>query len=1765
MHRTLYIKIRWSLSNLFAQQTIADHLPGCLSNPVFDYEECDGTPGTFAVVGNQIVVNDVVGNACCGGSPGGNSNSSFTYEAIDISSFMNVSISFDYSAANTTYENNSPATPLTVCANMNPPDNSHDQIVFQYSLNGGPFVNSLYVRGTTEADFTGTWNAGPLNGNSLVIRVIAANKADEEIFYFENLIVRGFPKPLSAGPDVATCGTNPVALNGTGTGSWSGGSGVFSNPNNALTNYTPTPGELNSLVVVTFTGKPATLGCEATYPAPFDQANVVVNSGPMGAIIGGAELCQGECSTVDIDISGGAEPFTLNMSLQIGSFPPFNFPAAGFTYMDEFTICYTNSTFPIPQYNAGNQTLSLPASAAGFTASLTLISITDNSGCPGTVTSIPLVFEFFPQPEANPASLEACDEGGGMATFDLNQASPTILGPESGIVRFFSDISLTNEEFSPYFGPSGTLYAVIESTDGCLSDPVELDLIVKPPGDVGNVMLSCNNAPNCTICDNDGVPGEIVDISISLPGSGSYEVNIDYLMNSTTFNIVQTVVGPFATISVNISGNAIFTLSSVTKIGECPDITGLGPNITVQYLIAPDVLPSAAITSCDPIVLPPIQVINPGPTTGYFSSPNGMGTAYSPGDIITVSTILFMYSGTPACFDQEAISIEIGGLTTYDEPADTSLCGILILPQISGNNVSSQTAYYTGPNGGGSAFAVGDTISTSTLLFIYDANNPNCQTNQPQFQVSITPPPQIKLDSAVYACSSYALPAITGTNLNGNQAYYNNPQSMGMPDTVGFQVTKTAAFYLFAGLPGCSDNDTLIVNVFQPVQYDTLPSVSACNSYTLTNITGVNVGPNAAYYTGLNGEGTIYMPGDAITIPTTFYIYDTTIRCQVNQPFFSVTVAPGPQLDAISDTAVCSQYILPPLTGNFLSASVAYFTGNNGTGTMYLPGDIIFGSLDLYAFDQGINCATQQAFNVEVQAKPNAGMASALSSCLAPNSSINLFNLLTGNYDLNGTWQESGTNYFNLSDPSNVLVGQNIPNGTYNFQYRVNSSACGPAISFPSLTFATAPEAGKDSVISVCKGSNEVLNLFTLLSGNSTSSGNWTASVPFSDPVNLMAGQLPIGSHSFSFEVTAAAGQNLMCRDTALFTINVVAGFTAGQDVSLNLCGGESADLSNYLSGESSVGIFTDRQNTGKLAGSLFNTTGLNPAPYNFYHIIPASAGCAADTSVIIVTVAARPNAGNDINKAYCELNSLKLDTLVQTQPGSTFVFSGAGATLVNNLFTPSIVGSYSVFYKVGNGQVCPADTATLFLNFQSRPLASLSSGLTWCDGADITISLQGDLGVEYFVILQNQTQFSAGNLGNFIWSQKIKLVNNTALLVVGPGLVTAGNKYHFTLVNMERNGCQYVLNAGEVSGAFTVNTTPITLVNKDLCRGDSLIIGNIIFDEFHISDTLKFSTQTSCDSLVSVKISLLEKSAFNYSFSSCDPGYFYEVQGQRFDKNNPQGSVLLAMANAAGCDSTVNVALSFNIPVTAMTAENALCLEASGNISISASTLSTPASILINGVNTWQASNWPFDFTIAPGIYSVTIRDQYNCETSQTISVNVDPAPYLAIIESPGAGGEIQLTIQSDVSLQNIQWHPANLVSCSNCERTTVLGPGLYAVGFEYAPGCRDSLAYQVVSAVVKEIYFPNVIREGIPGNNIFFPVKSDSYQADALSMSVYDRWGNRVFHRENFEMGKPEFGWDGTFNGKTLNPGVYVFTLIARQPDGQTSNYTGSITLVR
>ena len=90
--------------------------------------------------------------------------------------------------------------------------------------------------------------------------------------------------------------------------------------------------------------------------------------------------------------------------------------------------------------------------------------------------------------------------------------------------------------------------------------------------------------------------------------------------------------------------------------------------------------------------------------------------------------------------------------------------------------------------------------------------------------------------------------------------------------------------------------------------------------------------------------------------------------------------------------------------------------------------------------------------------------------------------------------------------------------------------------------------------------------------------------------------------------------------------------------------------------------------------------------------------------------------------------------------------------------------------------------------------------------------------------------------------------------------------------------------------------------------------------------------------------------------------------------------------------------------------------------------------------------------------------------------------------------------------------------------------------------------------------IFIPNAFTPGgSPGRNDAFGISTPFAVNDFISFEIFDRWGGRVFNAVD-----PFQTWDGSFQDKPVNPGVFLYRLRYRC-DGVEKLKTGSLTLLR
>jgi len=218
---------------------------------------------------------------------------------------------------------------------------------------------------------------------------------------------------------------------------------------------------------------------------------------------------------------------------------------------------------------------------------------------------------------------------------------------------------------------------------------------------------------------------------------------------------------------------------------------------------------------------------------------------------------------------------------------------------------------------------------------------------------------------------------------------------------------------------------------------------------------------------------------------------------------------------------------------------------------------------------------------------------------------------------------------------------------------------------------------------------------------------------------------------------------------------------------------------------------------------------------------------------------------------------------------------------------------------------------------------------------------------------------------------------------------------------------------------------------------------------------------------------------------------------------------------------------------------------------------------------------NPDFPVTVGGGEHIVTYLDRIGCEFTEMINIP-EPAPIVitfnpATIEIElGDTTQQLLPIITGTTVDSFIWTPAQFISDpkSLTPYITTFKSQVYTLTVFDANGCTGTGKIVVTVDPNRNVYIPNAF---IPGNadgrNFFFAPIGGNGVKDVNYFQVYNRWGELMYERTNFEIGTDEFGvgWDGRFKGQFVQPGVYVYVVEADFLDGRTLLYRGDVTVIR
>ena len=247
----------------------------------------------------------------------------------------------------------------------------------------------------------------------------------------EMQISYGSPAVVNAGEDFSVCEDGSITLNATssGSGSWSGGMGSFSNPLNVNAIYSPDASEIGTTVVLTWTADDPDADGPCTEVS--DDVEITIVEFPTVTAIDDFTICEGDIIQLGSVIGGSA-----------------------------FHVAWSsNSTGSFDDDNALNPIYT--PSQVQIEAGLAIVSVTvldENLVCDAVSDEVIITINTLPSLDAG-SDVIVC----GTNDVQLNGSSEED-GAWSGGLGSFSDVNDINSYYTPSAGEIGTAVSLTWTT-----------------------------------------------------------------------------------------------------------------------------------------------------------------------------------------------------------------------------------------------------------------------------------------------------------------------------------------------------------------------------------------------------------------------------------------------------------------------------------------------------------------------------------------------------------------------------------------------------------------------------------------------------------------------------------------------------------------------------------------------------------------------------------------------------------------------------------------------------------------------------------------------------------------------------------------------------------------------------------------------------------------------------------------------------------------------------------------------------------------------------------------------------------------------------------------------------------------------------------------------------------------------------------------------------------------------------------------------------
>lgn len=189
-------------------------------------------------------------------------------------------------------------------------------------------------------------------------------------------------------------------------------------------------------------------------------------------------------------------------------------------------------------------------------------------------------------------------------------------------------------------------------------------------------------------------------------------------------------------------------------------------------------------------------------------------------------------------------------------------------------------------------------------------------------------------------------------------------------------------------------------------------------------------------------------------------------------------------------------------------------------------------------------------------------------------------------------------------------------------------------------------------------------------------------------------------------------------------------------------------------------------------------------------------------------------------------------------------------------------------------------------------------------------------------------------------------------------------------------------------------------------------------------------------------------------------------------------------------------------------------------------------------------------------GDHTFQIIDANSCQVIQSFTIQPPPQINYSLLGRSELFESEQMSVILEYSgneralIDSISWFVNGELFCSGPDCLSAIvnspEPGEYEHNIIiYYNNCTIQESFYVLVKETSKVFIPQAFSPNSDGTNDYWFIGTNSDELVIERASIFDRWGNVVFNKENFTPANEPELWNGSYNGQFVQPGVYVFMI--------------------